>query len=58
MTETYATSQAMRMAPVNGFARRSTLHVCAALAGQWSPISIETTDRKPGRYRRTQVCTT
>jgi hypothetical protein len=65
MTTTYA-SQTMgstiAMANVNGRARLTTFHVCAAPAGQWSPISpisaIETTDRKPGRYRRTSVCTT
>jgi hypothetical protein len=61
MTTTYA-SQAMGMANANAVARPKTFHVCAALAGQWSPISpisaLATTDRKPGRYRRTPVSTT
>jgi hypothetical protein len=59
-TTTYA-SQAMGMANANAVARvrLTSFHVCAAPAGQWSPISaIETTDRKPGRYRRTCVSTT
>jgi hypothetical protein len=61
MTTTYA-SQAMGMANANAVARLTTFHVHAALAGQWSSISpisaLETTDRKPGRYRRTPVSTT
>jgi hypothetical protein len=61
MTTTYATSQAMGMANANAVARlRHSFHVCAAPAGEWSGISpisalLETTDRKPGRYRRTLV---
>jgi hypothetical protein len=59
MTTTTYASHAMRMANANGFARPSTLHVCTVPAGQWSPIpAIQTTDRKPGRYRRTPVSTT
>jgi hypothetical protein len=65
MTTTYAASQAMGMANANAVARlrHSTFHVCAAPAGEWSGISpisalLETTDRKPGRYRRTLVSRT
>jgi hypothetical protein len=63
MTTSYA-SQAMGMANANAVARLrlTTFHVCAAPARQWSPISpisaFVTTDRKPGRYRRTPVSTT
>jgi hypothetical protein len=58
MTTTYA-SHAMGMGNANAVARLrlTTFHVCAP-AGQWSPISIEATDRKPGRFRRTVVSTT
>jgi hypothetical protein len=61
MTTTHDASQAMGMANANAVARLrlTTFHVCAAPAGQWSSISplsaVETTDRKPGRYRRTCV---
>lgn len=61
MTTTYA-NQPMGMVHANGVARRSTFHVCAAPARQWSPISplsvIDTNDGKPGRLRRTCVSTT
>jgi hypothetical protein len=60
MTTMYAQHQATAMVHANAVARRSFL-VCAAPAGQWSPIpnsAIETTDRKPGRLRRTPVSTT
>jgi hypothetical protein len=57
MTTSYA-NQAMGMVHANAVARL-TLHVCAAPAGQWSPIpAFSTTDRKPERLRRTPVCTT
>jgi hypothetical protein len=62
MTSDYAnqtTASAMAMAHANSLARvRTTFHVCAAPAGLWSPISALTTDRKPGRLRRTSVSTT
>jgi hypothetical protein len=58
MTTTTYAIQAMPMADANGFARLSTLHVCAVPAGQWSPIPVATIDRKPGRYRRTPVSQT
>jgi hypothetical protein len=63
MTTTHYASQAMGMANANAVARLrlTTFHVCAAPAGSWSSISplsaVETTDRKPGRYRRTCVPT-
>jgi hypothetical protein len=57
MTSHYA-NQAMGMVNANAVARL-TFHVCAAPAGQWSPISaLSTTDRKPERPRRTPVRTT
>jgi hypothetical protein len=64
MTTTTYASQATGMANANAVARLrlTTFHVCAAPAGQWSPISpisaSMTIDRKPGRYRRTPVSTT
>ena len=64
MTTTYAASQAMGMANANAVARLrlTSFHVCAAPAGSWSSISpfsaVKTTDRKPGRYRRTLVSRT
>ena len=64
MTPTNYASQAMGMANANAVARLrrlTTFHVYAAPASQWSfsPISaVSTTDRKPGRYRRTPVSTT
>jgi hypothetical protein len=61
MTTSYShrsMGQAMGLLHANADVARS-FHVCAAPAGQWSPISaMETTDRKPGRLRRTAVSLT
>jgi hypothetical protein len=61
MTTSYShrsMGQTMDLLHANAVARLSFL-VCAAPAGQWSPISaMETTDRKPGRLRRTAVSLT
>jgi hypothetical protein len=61
MTTTTYANQAMGMADANAVARLRTFHVCAAPAGQWSPIPLSAfviTDRKPGRLRRTSVSIT
>jgi hypothetical protein len=62
MTTSYSQrgmGQTMGLHHANAVVARSSFLVCAAPAGQWSPIpAIETTDRKPGRLRRTAVSLT
>ena len=62
MTTSYShrsMGQAMGLLHANAGVARLSFLVCAAPAGQWSPISaMETTDRKPGRLRRTAVSLT